>query len=150
MAQRRKPIENLVRIPSEGSGPIFVDGIGNGYVEVRNSFMDFLRLMFPTIAVFEHNLPPVQRHWDAAVPVPHIPDIGHFYPIGTMAPYVQMTPEQQTAVNALYVKIGEAIRKAYAEGNRNGQNLLLGLAKGEVALSDFDAGVTIVKPPDEE
>lgn len=147
MGARRKPIENVVRIPSEGSGPVWLDGIGNGYEDVRNSFMAFLRQMFPVVARFESELPPVQRD---TTRIPHIPEIGTFYPIGTMAPYVQMTPEQQEAVNVLYTKIGESIRAAYAEGMRNGQNLLLQLAKGEVALSDFDKGIAVVEPkPDD-
>lgn len=149
MGHRKKPIENLVRIPSEGSGPVFIDGVGNGYKDVRDRFMAFLRLMFPTVAVFEHKLPPCQRHYDAEHPVHHIPNIGHFYGIGIMAPYVQMTPEQQEAVNTLYIEIGKAIRDSYNEGLRNGQNLLLALAKGEVAISDFDEGIRIVKPKDD-
>lgn len=149
MGHRKKPIENLVRIPSEGSGPTFQDGTGNGYYTVRDKFMAFLRLMFPTVAIFEHKLPPCQRHYDAEHPVQYIPNVGNFYPIGIMAPYVQMTPEQQEAVNNLYLEIGRAIRDAYNEGMRNGQNLLVALAKGEVSLSDFDEGIRIVRPKDD-
>lgn len=144
---RKKPIANLVRIPSEGSGPIWVDGIGNGYREVRDAYLEFLRLMFPVVANREHEVPPVQRH-DHHIPC--IPDIKQFYGTGIMAPYVQMTPEQQELANALYIEIGKAIRQAYNEGLRNGRNLLLGLAKGEVALSDFDQGITVVTPKDED
>lgn len=145
---KRKPIENLVRIPSEGSGPVYLDGVGNEYRDVRDKFMAFLRQMFPVVALFESKLPPIQR--DSRFSIPHVPNIGHFYPIGTMAPYVQMTPEQQESVNALYDEVGKAIRQAYSEGLRNGQNLLLQLAKGQVALSDFDQGVTVVTPKEDE
>lgn len=141
---RKKPIDNLVRLPSEGSGPVWVDGLGNGYQEIRDAYTAFLRLLFPAIALFEHELPPDQRH---AIP-PHIPDIQEFYPIGTLAPYVQMTPEQQKAANILYLEIGSAIRSAYSEGMRNGQNLLLGLAKGEISLTDFDQGVPVTPKDD--
>jgi hypothetical protein len=144
---RRKPIPNLVRIPGEGSCAVWSDGIGNGYEKVRDTYMAFLRLMFPAITTYEHELPPVQRH-DHAVPL--IPNIGQFYPCGCSPLYVQMTPEQQRAASELYVEIGRAIQGAYSEGVRNGSNLLLKLAKGETSLSDFDGGVAIVKPKDED
>jgi hypothetical protein len=138
-----KPIPNLVRIPSEGSGPVWQDGIGHAYVEVRDRFMALLRLMFPSVAVFEHKLPPAQRH-DY---FPNIPNIGEFYPRGILAPFVQMTPEQQEALNILYIEIGKAIREAYNNGLDHGRDLLMGLAKGEISTTDFNDG--IVKEADD-
>src|SRR5271154_3613559 len=120
MGTKRKPIENLVQIPSEGAGPIWMDTVGNGYPEVRDAFMELLRLTFPVVVNMAHKLPPAQRGVTA---VKIVPDTKEFYPIGIMAPYVQMTPEQQKAVNILYEEIGKAIRKASDAGNWNGRNL---------------------------
>jgi hypothetical protein len=142
MARRKAPIENLVQIPGENSGPVWMDAVGNGYPEVRDAFTKMLRLAFPTVAIYDHKLPPAQR---GAAKVPVIPDIKEFYPIGFMAPYVQMPPEVQAAVSSLYIEIGKAIRKACAEGNENGKNLLMGLARGTVTVSDFDASKSLRK-----
>lgn len=146
MGKRKEPIPNLVHIPSEGSGPVWQDGVGNGYYGVRDKFMALLRMLYPPVATYSHHLPPVQRHEICR----NIPDIKTFYGHGIMAPYVQMPPEQQEAISELYIEIGRAIQNAYKEGVRNGQNLLLNLAKGTVALSDFDEGVRIVEPKEEE
>jgi hypothetical protein len=142
---KRKPIENLVRLPSEGSGPVWTDTVGNAYPEVRDAFMHLLRLVFLTVTVRERELPPAQRH----VNVKNIPDVKAFYPCGIMASYVQIPPEQQEAINDLYMKIGEAICKASDEGNKNGRALLFGLARGEITVSDFDAGA-VAKPKEDE
>lgn len=141
MGGKRKPIPNIVQLPGENSGPVWQDALGNGYVEVRNTFMDMLRSIFPVFAKMDLELPPVQRK---AASVRCIPDIGHHYPYGFLAPYVQMTPEQQEAVSAAYLEIGKAIKAAYDRGNENGRDLLVGLAKGEIAISDFDAGASRV------
>jgi hypothetical protein len=143
MRHRKEPIPNLVRIPGEGSGPVWQDGSGNGYPEVRDAFCGLLRVVFPAVATYSHNLPPAQRD-DRGIP--YIPNIKAFYPIGVLAPYVQMPPEQQAAVNALYLEVGKAISAAYNAGQDNGRNLLAGLAKGEVSISDFNVGANVTAP----
>lgn len=142
MGHRKTPIPDLVRIPSEGSGPVWQDGSGNGYEAVRDAYCAFLRALFPVVATYEHKLPPAQRN----TRIPHVPDIREFYPIGTLAPYVQMTPAQQEAANALYISVGKAIMAAYNAGQDNGRNLLTGLARGEVSIADFNVGAVVTGP----
>jgi hypothetical protein len=146
MGYRKEPIPDLVRIPGEGSGPVWQDGTGNAYTAVRDAYCAFLRVLFPVVAIYAHKLPPVQR--DSSVP--HIPDIRSFYPIGVLAPYVQMTPAQQEAANSLYIEIGRAVMAAYNAGQENGCNLLAGLAKGEVSISDFNVGARVTEPKEED
>jgi len=139
---RRKPIPNLVKFPGENSCAVFWDASKNRYEEVRDAFMAFLHLAFPM----------VDRAYrtPGGDDAPLVPDIGEFYPHGFMATAHQMTPEQRAAANELYVKIGEAIRAAYKHGLDHGRDLLAGLAKGEISLSDYNQGVQTRSSDDAE
>jgi hypothetical protein len=138
---RRKDIPNVVKLPDERHGPVWMDGSNNEYEEVRDAFIGALRVFFPKIDYRKptYGTQAYEQYKDMVC----IPDIKEFYGTGFMPTYHQMTPEQQEAANRLYIVIGHAIWAAYNHGQDNGRNLLLGLAKGEVSFEDYNQGVRL-------
>lgn len=120
---------NLCRLPGKGYGPIHAIPLGFGYKELRELFLELLRVFSPPV---EHD----ERPGDPMVP--NIPRTKEFYPHGWDSTFHLMTPEQQNAASELYAAIGRSLDSAYGYGLDYGQDLLSQLARGDIRIGDFE------------
>lgn len=70
--------------------------------------------------------------------LPLIPDVKAFYPRGVSATLHTATPAQQAALSDLFVQVSNALDQAHKAGVEEGRNLLTGLARGHLTVSQFD------------
>jgi hypothetical protein len=129
--------ENLVLFPDKDYRPglrdplgpeTFMDEDADVYAPIVTAYFEMMEAFAPKVT------PDKSERYSTGV-IPH-----GTHPIGTFPTYHQLTPEQQTKANAMFVAISATIKVAYTRGLNHGRDLLTQMARGEVSPQDFDSG----------
>lgn len=134
MGTRRKsePPANSFWVAQEGMRPRFIDSTGVIFEEATAAYYKLIELLFPAVetrTLTQHARSKVNNL---------IPDFGVFYPRGIFATLHVGTPEQQKALNDLFLSVQQAIESAHDTGTNRGKSLLIQLAKGALTCKEFN------------
>jgi hypothetical protein len=127
MPRRKIPL-NTVTIPQWEPG--FQDPGCNTHDLLRKAYFELLRT-FPQV---DDSI----RYVSGSHKLPIIPVIGFGYATGPDPSFVVMTPEQQQAASRLFMAMVGALDEAYYKGQNDGRALLAQLARGELAIGEFE------------